>query len=85
MGKTTLSKHLESTAQHSNSNSEGKDIQSFQLLYKKISYDKMLTDNLKQYQMKHPEVPFHEVIDIVRAVADQDYLDAITDISRQPD
>jgi uncharacterized protein YeeX (DUF496 family) len=37
----------------------------------------MLTDNLNEYSRIHPEVPFHEVIDIIRPMADQDYLNAI--------
>jgi hypothetical protein len=37
----------------------------------------MLNDNLDQYSKIHPEVPFHEVIDIIRPKADQDFLDAI--------
>lgn len=37
----------------------------------------MLTDNLDLYGKIHPEVPYHEIIDIIRPKADQDYLDAI--------
>ena len=64
-GKTTLAKHLESTSNkmfyHHTSNTQ------LFIEFKKISYDRMLTDNQKSYQLKHPEVPFHEVIDIIRA------------------
>lgn len=38
--------------------------------YKKVSYDRILGENLTSYQEKHPEVPFHEVIDIIRSKAD---------------
>lgn len=43
--------------------------------YSKVSYDRILGENLSAYQEQHPEVPFHEVIDIIRSKADQDYLD----------
>jgi hypothetical protein len=43
--------------------------------YHKVSYDRILGENLTAYSVKHPEVPFHEVIDIIRSKADQDYLD----------
>ena len=43
--------------------------------FKKISYDRILGDLTSQYLEEHPEVPFHEVIDIIRPRADQDYLD----------
>lgn len=45
--------------------------------FEKISYDRILGENLSAYQEKHPEVPFHEIIDIIRSKADQDYLDQI--------
>lgn len=44
----------------------------------KVSYDRILTANQKEYCEKHPEVGQHEAIDIIRPKADQDYLDAIT-------
>lgn len=44
----------------------------------KISYDRILTQNQKDYCLEHPEVSQHEAIDIIRGKADQDYLDAIT-------
>jgi len=43
--------------------------------YHKVSYDRILGENLSAYSELHPEVPFHEVIDIIRSKADQDYLD----------
>jgi len=46
-----------------------------QVTFKKVSYDRILGDNLSEYQKKHPETPFHEIIDIIRGKADQDYLD----------
>ena len=45
--------------------------------FKKISYDGILGEFTHAYQAKHPDVPFHEVIDIIRADADQHYLDLI--------
>ena len=48
-----------------------------QVNYTKVSYDRILGENTASYQEKHPEVPFHEIIDIIRAQADQDYLDLI--------
>lgn len=44
----------------------------------KISYDRILTGNQKEYCELHPEVGMHEAIDIIRGKADQDYLDSIT-------
>jgi hypothetical protein len=46
-----------------------------QVTFKKVSYDRILGDNLSEYQKEHPETPFHEIIDIIRGKADQDYLD----------
>lgn len=45
--------------------------------FKKISYDRILGDMTASYLESHPDVPFHEVIDIIRPMADQDYLDQI--------
>lgn len=45
--------------------------------FKKVSYDGILGDNVSEYEKKHPETPFHEIIDIIRGKADQDYLDQI--------
>ena len=67
-GKTTLAKHLESTSNkmfyHHSLNTP------LFVEFKKISYDKLLTDNQKAFSSKHPEVPFHEVIDIIRGQTD---------------
>ena len=38
--------------------------------FTKISYDRILGDLTANYQEVHPEVPFHEVIDIIRPMAD---------------
>ena len=38
--------------------------------FEKISYDKILGDNTTEYGEQHPEVPFHEIIDIIRPKAD---------------
>ena len=46
--------------------------------FTKISYDRILTGNQKEYCDKHPETGMHEAIDIIRPKADQDYLDAIS-------
>ena len=35
-------------------------------MFSKISYDKILGENLTTYQKDHPETPFHEIIDIIR-------------------
>lgn len=43
--------------------------------FKKISYDKILGDLTNDYLLEHPDVPFHEVIDIIRPGADREYLD----------
>ena len=43
--------------------------------FQRISYDRILGDNTNEYGAKHPETPFHEIIDIIRGKADQDYLD----------
>jgi hypothetical protein len=79
MGKTTLARHLESTAHKSFTNHNSTP---FKVQFKKISYDKMLTDNLEQYQKLHPDTPFHHIIDIIRPQADQDYLDAIEELAK---
>lgn len=67
MGKTTLSRHLEHTSvKYLNKNYQ----YPFKLSYKHVSYDKILTDILRKYQVKNPDVPFHDIIDIVRSKAD---------------
>jgi len=43
--------------------------------FKKVSYDGILGDQVNAYLQDHPTVPFHEVIDIIRPMADQEYLD----------
>ena len=43
----------------------------------KISYDRILGDNLNAYAQDHPDTPFHEIIDIIRDKADRDYLDQV--------
>ena len=45
--------------------------------FKKISYDRILGDQTNAYLEKNPQVPFHEVIDIIRPAADKEYLDRI--------
>jgi hypothetical protein len=56
------------TLVHNLENVFGKAIPS--VSYTKVSYDRILGENLTSYSEKHPEVPFHEVIDIIRAKAD---------------
>ncbi len=53
--------------------------------FSKVSYDRILGDNLSEYQQDHPETPFHEIIDIIRGKADQDYLDEISRYCIQSD
>ena len=43
----------------------------------KISYDRILTQNQKEYCAQHPEVDMHQAIDIIRDKADKDYLDQV--------
>jgi hypothetical protein len=38
--------------------------------FSKISYDRILGDNVNAYLAIHPQTPFHEVIDIIRGKAD---------------
>ena len=45
--------------------------------FAKISYDRILGENVTEYSAVHPETPFHEVIDIIRAKADSDYLEQV--------
>ncbi len=48
-----------------------------------ISYDTMLTKNTAEFMAKHPGREFHEVIDIIRALADKEFLDDILSYSEQ--
>jgi len=52
--------------------------------FKKISYDRILGDLTSSYMEEHPDVPFHEVIDIIRPIADQEYLDQIARNFEEP-
>lgn len=45
--------------------------------FKKISYDRILTSNAEDYMAEHG-VDMNTAIDIIRAKADQEYLDAVT-------
>jgi len=49
---------------------ETNDVSLRQISFCKISYDGILGDNVKAYQETHPDTPFHEIIDIIRAKAD---------------
>lgn len=78
MGKSTLAKHIKQTIGKCQSN--GKDLQASGLpkvSFAKISYDRILGENVTEYSAVHPETPFHEVIDIIRAKADSDYLEQV--------
>lgn len=85
MGKSTLAKHIRQATENNLSASGslfGKsqthnqlDGMLPQVSFSKVSYDRILGDNLTRYQQDHPETPFHEIIDIIRGQADQDYLD----------
>ena len=43
--------------------------------FTKISYDRILGDLTAEYGEQNPGTPFHEIIDIIRPKADQEYLD----------
>lgn len=62
LGKTTFAKHLMT---HSRLN------------FKVINYDEMLLNHQKVFQAQNPNVAFHQVIDIVRHLADKEYLQSI--------
>jgi len=51
------------------------------MTFSKISYDRILGDNVNEYMQAHPETPFHEVIDIIRDKADRDYLNQVIEQS----
>jgi tRNA uridine 5-carbamoylmethylation protein Kti12 len=77
MGKSTLSKHIKMAVERNLAHGLIKTHlnNASTVSYHKVSYDRILGENLSAYSEKHPEVPFHEVIDIIRGKADQDYLD----------
>ena len=60
MGKSTLAKKLRSLKH---------------VTLTRISYDSILEDKAVEYARKHPGVPFHESIDIIRSKTDKEYLD----------
>ena len=49
----------------------------------KVCYDKILSDNVTEYAKVHHETSFNEIIDIIRAKADQDYLDQIVRLFKE--
>ena len=78
MGKSTLAKHIKQTVVKFLGS--GKDLHAAslpQVSFAKISYDRILGENVTEYSAVHPETPFHEVIDIIRAKADSDYLEKV--------
>ena len=77
MGKTTFCHHLERTVSIL---SKQKSASSYK--FKKISYDRILTQKLELFQKDHASVPFHEIIDIVRSQADLEYLKEIENLGR---
>eukprot|EP00347_Sterkiella_histriomuscorum_P005519 403356308 len=92
LGKTTLAKCLESTfsnqfissqANVNKNSSENISTLNSRVHYTRVDYDKMLQDYQQSYQLKHPETPFHQIIDIVRGQADKKYLQTIQGISNQ--
>ena len=56
----------------------GFNAQDIEIGFHKISYDRMLTDNMRIYQEQHPDVDMHVAIDITRGYSDRDYLEAVT-------
>ena len=81
MGKTTLSRFLNSTTKgilkvnYSDKLNDKLGINSqnqtnIRLDFQKISYDRILTGNQKEYCQANPEVDMHEAIDIIRGKAD---------------
>lgn len=89
MGKTTLSKNFRSAcekfffAQADQENTDpnlGKNQYPYGRLlldFQKVSYDGLLKKHQQEYLAQHPDEEFHRVIDIIRAFADQEYLDII--------
>lgn len=82
MGKTTLSRFLSSCTSsgvikvdHLNKLMNCENKTNLRLDFQKISYDRILTGNQKDYCEANPSVGMHEAIDIIRGKADQDYLD----------
>ena len=45
--------------------------------FTKISYDRILGEKVSEYQKAHPGTEMHIVIDIIRPMADQEYLDRV--------
>ena len=45
--------------------------------YHLISYDSIVSEQVEKYKKLHPDTSFHEVIDIIRPLADQEYLQNI--------
>lgn len=81
MGKSTLAKHIKQTVskyfgeiRNLGVNGVASVSNSPKVNFSKISYDRILGENVNSYSAEHPEVPFHEVIDIIRAKSDSDYL-----------
>lgn len=62
--------------QHSSSSKE-KTQNQFKIEFHKVSYDRILTCNQKEYCQQHPEIGIHEAIDIIRDKADRDYLESV--------
>ena len=46
------------------------DAQGLKIEFSKISYDRILTQNMKDYQDQNPGVNMHHAIDIIRPKAD---------------
>lgn len=85
MGKTTLSRFLNATSQAPlrvgkkqnqmtlgtmNKMKQMSEGTLMKMDFMKISYDRILTNNQKEYCAKHPEIDMHQAIDIIRDKAD---------------
>ena len=68
MGKTTLARYLKTTT--FNSLHPSKATLPFNINFRKISYDKMLTKHQSAYMAKYPDAEYHHVIDVIRGQAD---------------
>ncbi|CDW84692.1 UNKNOWN [Stylonychia lemnae] len=75
MGKTTLAYTLQQAFTKINHSQQQQSKPN--IIFKRISYDHILEEHQQKYQAKHPSTPFHEIIDIVRADADKEYLEVI--------
>lgn len=71
LGKSTLTKQFKSCIAKNFNGKLSNCHPDFAVEFQKISYDRLLGDLTNNYMAEHPEVPFHEVIDIIRDDADK--------------